>query len=168
MVFICRKKCLCLFSGKAAAVRILQKKFCYPVQEPRGVLNPWPNPCILWTNPLSTYFLDRKNLKKEIWKNPIRKKEKGTPWDWKKSILYYSNYLFFCLPKLQIKTTNIVSENFWLLERKKEKILLLHTICANLTRIFWKKPKPSKFHFYKHGLDGYIGLQIAPTTAKQF
>jgi len=34
------KKCLCLFSGKAAAVRILQKKFCYPVQEPRGVLNP--------------------------------------------------------------------------------------------------------------------------------
>jgi hypothetical protein len=39
VVFICRKKCLCLFSGKAAVVRILQKKFCYPVQEPRGVLN---------------------------------------------------------------------------------------------------------------------------------
>ena len=82
-----------------------------------------------------------------------------------KSILYYSNYLFFCLSKLQIKTTYIVSENFWLLEIREKYFFILFVL---IWQNFLKTPKPSKFHFYKYGLDGYIGLQIAPTTAKQF
>ena len=165
MVFICRKKkCLCLFSGKAAVVRsILQKKFCYPVQEPRGVLNPWPNPCILWMNPLSTYFLDRKNLKKSD-----QKKRKKEPHEIEKK----KHPVLLKLPLfLSVVTPNQdYIHSFWKLltfgKKKKEKYFFI--LFVLIWQNFLRNPKPSKFHFYKYGLDGYIGLQTAPTTPKQF